>query len=138
MARMKMYIQSHGHCENDAAVNLALANVATVDNKHSVSEWRVDIPSLTVLIEHEDVGWILYDTTSHPDCLRGHWPQRLAKLVPHYMEQEDTLEAKLAQHGLRASDIDILILSHLHMDHSGNLFLFQNTKAGKSIYVHEE
>jgi glyoxylase-like metal-dependent hydrolase (beta-lactamase superfamily II) len=135
---MKLYIQSHGHCENDAAVNLALANAATVDNKHAQSEWRVDIPSLTVLIEHEDAGWILYDTTSHPDCLNGHWPEHLAKLVPHYMAQEDTLEGKLAQHGLKPSDIDILLLSHLHMDHSGNLFLFQGTKAGANVYVHEE
>ena len=127
MAKMKIYIQKHGHFENDAELNLALAHIATVDNKHPEAEWKTDIPSLTVLIEHPDVGWILYDTTSHPDNLKGHWPERLRKLSPHYLEPEDTLEAKLKEHNLSPKDIDILILSHLHIDHAGNLFLFSGT-----------
>ena len=138
MAKMKMYIQSHGHFENDAELNVGLINIGNVDNKTPQSVWQTDIPSLTVLIHHEDVGWILYDTTSHPDNLKGHWPERLCKLCPHYLEPEDTLEAKLKLLDLKPSDIDLLILSHLHMDHAGNLFLFKDTKAGQNIIIHEK
>ena len=137
MAKIKLYIQKHGHFENDANLNLAMANAATVDNKHPAAEWATDVPSLTVLIEHSDVGWILYDTTSHPDNLNGHWPERLCKLCPHYMEPEDYLDARLKQLNLTSGDIDVLILSHLHMDHTGNLFLFRDTKAGQNVYVHD-
>ncbi len=136
MAKMKMYIQNHGHFENDVELNLSFAHIATVDNKHPSIEWETNVPSLTVLIEHPDVGWILYDTTSHPNNLKGHWPERLRKLCPHYLKPEDTLEAKLKEHHLSPQDIDILVLSHLHIDHAGNLFLFSNTKAGKNVYVH--
>ena len=137
MASMKMYIQSHGHFENDAALNLSMANIATVDNKNPQTEWVTDVPSITVLIEHPKKGWILYDTTSHPKNLEGHWPERLCQLCPHYMEPEDSLAARLSQLGLTPADIDILLLSHLHIDHAGGLFLFQNTQAGKNVYVHE-
>jgi glyoxylase-like metal-dependent hydrolase (beta-lactamase superfamily II) len=138
MAKMKLYIQSHGHFENDAALNLSMANIATVDNKHPQAQWVTDVPCITVLIEHPDKGHILYDTSSHPKNLEGHWPERLSKLCPHYMKPEETLEARLNQLGLRPGDIDILLLSHLHIDHAGGLYLFQNTPAGSSIYVHEK
>lgn len=138
MAKIRMYIQSHGHFENDAVLNLAGANIATTDNKNPTAHWKTDIPSLTVLINHSDVGWILYDTTSHPDNLKGYWPERLQKLCPHYLAPEDTLAAKLKILSLTPADIDILILSHLHMDHAGNLFLFRDSKAGHNVYVHEK
>lgn len=136
MAKMKLYIQNHGHFENDAELNLALATVLTVDNKEPRSQWVTNIPSLTLLIEHEQAGWILFDTTSHPDNLKGRWPERLRKLCPHYLGPEDTLTAKLALLGLTPQDIDVLVLSHLHIDHAGNLCLFAGTKAGSKVYVH--
>lgn len=134
---MKLYIQNHGHFENDAQLNLSMATMATVDHKESRSKWVTNIPSLTLVIEHEDAGWILFDTTSHPDNLKGRWPERLRRMCPHYMGPEDTLEAKLKLLNLTPGDIDILILSHLHMDHAGNLFLFSGTKAGSNVYVHQ-
>jgi glyoxylase-like metal-dependent hydrolase (beta-lactamase superfamily II) len=134
---MKLYIQNHGHFENDASLNLAGATMATVDNKEVCSQWVTNIPSLTLLIEHEDVGWILFDTTSRPDNLDGHWPERLRKVCPHYLEPEDALQAKLGLLGLKPEDIDVLVLSHLHIDHAGNLNLFSGTKAGREVIVHE-
>jgi glyoxylase-like metal-dependent hydrolase (beta-lactamase superfamily II) len=44
----------------------------------------------------------------------------------------------LAQLGLKPSDIDLLVLTHLHFDHAGNLYLFSGTKAGRQIIAHEE
>ena len=132
----KLYIQTHGHFENDASLNDGMINLATVDNKHPRAEWKTNIPVLTVLIEHSEAGWILFDTASHPDNMKGHWPERLRKLIPNHLKPEDTLEARLREHNLTPKDIDILVLSHLHVDHAGNLFLFSNTKAGKKVYVH--
>ena len=134
---MKLYIQNHGHFENDAQLNLAMATMATLDNKETRSQWVTNIPSLTLLIEHEDAGWILFDTTSHPDNLNGRWPERLRQVCPHYLGPEDTLEAKLKLLDLTPKDINILVLSHLHIDHAGNLCLFSGTKAGSQVYVHQ-
>ena len=38
--------------------------------------------------------------------------------------------------GLKPSDIDWLIQSHLHQDHAGGIDLFAGTKAGSRIVVH--
>ncbi len=134
----KLYIQTHGHFENDASLNIGMAHVATVDNKNLKAEWRTDIPVLTVLIEHSELGWILFDTASHPANMKGHWPERLQKLIPQYTKPEETLEARLKEHNLTPKDIDVVVLSHLHVDHAGGLFLFQHTKAGKNVYVHSK
>ena len=47
------------------------------------------------------------------------------------------LDARLARMGLKPEDIDLLVLTHLHLDHAGNLDLFCGTPAGNGVIVHE-
>lgn len=91
------------------------------------------IPAL--LIQHPALGNILYDTgstplynTEHSKVILDNYP------VTEFISVEDAL----AQKGLKPSDIDILILSHLHFDHSGGLKYFVGTKAIKNVMIAED
>lgn len=48
------------------------------------------------------------------------------------------MKQKLLEVGLYPDDIDLLVISHLHFDHAGNLRLFRGTKAGQKVLVQEE
>jgi len=55
--------------------------------------------------------------------------------IPHYRPRRDmTLEGSLETVGLIPSDIDIVINTHLHLDHCGNDPLFENA----TFYVQKE
>lgn len=87
-----------------------------------------------ILIQHPTLGNILYDTgctplysTEHPKIMLENYP------VTEFI----SIEQALAEKGLKPSDIDILILSHLHFDHSGGLKYFVGTKAIKNVIISE-
>ena len=42
--------------------------------------------------------------------------------------EDETLEAGLARHGLEAADIGVLVLTHLHADHTGQVPLLPNAR----------
>jgi glyoxylase-like metal-dependent hydrolase (beta-lactamase superfamily II) len=50
------------------------------------------------------------------------------------MRPEDHIVSRLAALGVCTGDIDHLVISHLHADHSGFLELFTNAK----VYIHED
>ena len=95
---------------------------------------RMVSPGLCVLIQHDTLGWILYDT-GIDDQWRTGWNQTMLSL--YNLKSHTNIENALSQFGLKPADIDLLILSHLHYDHAGNVKLFQNTKAGKQILISE-
>lgn len=67
------------------------------------------------------------------DC--GPESPELAPLKTHRQITEHvSLQQQLEQHGLKPSDVDAVVLSHLHWDHSYNLELFPD----KPIYVQAE
>lgn len=136
MEKTKLYILPLGYIENDLALNLALHNQATIDEKNKRAEWT-RVSSIALLISHPKLGWVLIDTGSHRDAMVDRWPEANRKLTPLIRTEEDMLESRLAEVGLKPSDIDLLILTHMHLDHAGSLDTFKNTKAGKKVYVHE-
>jgi glyoxylase-like metal-dependent hydrolase (beta-lactamase superfamily II) len=136
MAGAKLYVLSNGWIENDVALNVLLANQATAADPHKPAGWH-RVPSLSLLIEHPRLGWILVDTGSHPDALNGVWPTAALQGSPIFREPEDMLDARLAQVGLTPADIDWVILTHLHLDHAGGLRYFSGTKAGARVVCHE-
>jgi glyoxylase-like metal-dependent hydrolase (beta-lactamase superfamily II) len=69
----------------------------------------VSIPTMTYLIDHPE-GKILYDTG---------WTSRQALSFP--ISEREYIVNTLARIGVRPGEIEYLILSHLHLDHAGNL-----------------
>ncbi len=133
----KLYVISNGYIENDVALNLLLHNQATADDPHKPADWH-RVPSISLLIVHPRLGRVLVDTGSHPEAMQGYWPEEYRQTIPLVRSAEDRLEARLAELGLTASDIDLLVLTHLHLDHAGGLGLFAGTRAGQRVLVHEQ
>lgn len=85
----------------------------------------ITIPVPGYLIETDDGQRIMVDTGSHrrhirdPDATFGGTPHD-GKLRVLMTERDDPL-SRLAELGFAPSDIDVLVATHFHMDHSGNL-----------------
>lgn len=92
------------------------------------------IPGFVVLIQDEKIGNILWDTGIAVDW-ETTWPEQFFQ--DYSFHSFNRLDDKLAQLGLSVDQIDLLICSHLHYDHAGNVKLFQNTKAGQNILISE-
>lgn len=75
---------------------------------------RITVPILAFLIEGGPKP-ILVDTGMR-DPARA---MDIHGLGPHRWQAEWSIEAQLASHGLAPSDIDTVILTHLHYDHAG-------------------
>jgi N-acyl homoserine lactone hydrolase len=90
-----------------------------------VTEW-VDIPVTGALIEHKD-GNILFDTGVHPEAAEK-WPKPVFDVFPvtNFNKNENTVEKQLGKIGLKTSDIHFIVLSHLHLDHVGQAYVFRD------------
>ena len=91
-------------------------------------------PVSALLIRHPSLGNILYDTGNSP-YHRIEYGEEINNIYPvsDYISVDEALKSK----GLSCSDIDMIILSHLHFDHVGGLKFFKNSKAIKNIIVSE-
>ena len=118
---MKVYILDTGWLESERS---ALVTGA----KPGVTK----LPVLAVLIDHPQ-GNILFDTGCHPQAMAGYWPEHLKTTFPFYKEESMSLPAQLALCHTRPEEIKTVVLSHMHLDHAGNLALFPNA----DIYVHK-
>lgn len=128
---MKFYILDNGWETLDKSFFIAGANSATASNRNPETEW-INIPIQAYLIEHED-GWILFDTGCDPDWERN-WPAFIPEQSPYYVTEEQLLLNRLAQLGVAPEDIRYVVISHLHVDHAGNLHHFKNAQ----VIVSEE
>lgn len=93
------------------------------------------IPCYCVLVQHPILGNVLYDT-GIDDEYELRWPKNLKDEYP--VRRFHRLKDRLREIGLYPDDIDLIILSHMHFDHVGNLRLFRGTKAGKGVLVQED
>ena len=80
---------------------------------------EVRLPILSWLIEHPD-GLALFDTGMHVGLQTS--VERLGRTAtvfrPDFPPGEE-LSARLHQRGVRPDDVDVIVFSHLHFDHSG-------------------
>ncbi len=116
---MKVSILDNGYLLMDKNILLKDAVLANADEPDKRCE-LVKCPVMMVLIEHEQ-GKILLDLGCHPDAgKKGYWPDRVWKSERYFHEPHQTIEAQLALCGVTPEQIDTVVLSHLHEDHTGN------------------
>jgi len=137
MKGIKVFIQPHGYIENDLAWNIWNPQLATKNNKEVKSKWMA-FPTFSVLIEHSQKGWILYDTGPHPDALKNRLPDETRNHFLYLAGKEDFLKNRLQTLNLGVQDIKTVVISHLHWDHVGGLYLFARTPTGTEVLVGEE
>jgi N-acyl homoserine lactone hydrolase len=128
-APIKVYVQHHGNMMCD--YKWLLVNAAWLtskDNPNPPSTWG-PCPTHTVVVDHPD-GRLLFDTTC-PRNWKQHWVNSVAENWFPYedVKPEQYFEERLKQLKLDPSDFKYVALSHLHLDHAGNIKAFQNTDA---------
>lgn len=126
---MKLYILNTGYLETDKNNVIAHATVGTLSNPIIENKW-IRLPVMAFLIECEG-EYILYDTGSNPDAMKGYWPKDLQEIYPLYQNEEQRLEKQLELCGVKPKDIKKVIISHMHLDHAGGLHLFKHA----DVYV---
>lgn len=134
---MTVRILDHGsmHCDLTWFVLLGDRTIASRGDRNLRREW-VESPTHTVLIEHPDAR-ILWDTSCPVD-----WEERWSiagnqEYFPYDGATEDQLFVNtLDRLGLTPDAIDIVVMSHLHADHAGNLRLLAD--AGVKAYVSKD
>lgn len=87
------------------------------------------------LIEHPTEGLILFETGAGDN-----YPEVVGPQINDVFNRVDydksmNLDEQIARTGHNIKDIKMVIMGHLHLDHSGGLELFRNT--GIPVYVHE-
>lgn len=133
---IKFTLLSHGFIENDIAWNISIPHPGEIKNKNPRAEW-VRVPVFSILIYHSEIGYILYDTGPCPGDDTSRRPDLQNKLIYLDVKREELLDARLSSLNIRLEDIAMIVISHMHWDHSGGLQFFKNTKAGQNILVHK-
>ncbi len=121
---MKLYALNTGYLETDKNTVVACATIGTRQNPHISNEW-IKLPVMAYLIETKD-GYIVYDTGSNPEAMNGYWPHNMQDIYPLYQKHEERLEEQLALCGVSPKDVKTVVLSHMHLDHAGNINLFEH------------
>jgi N-acyl homoserine lactone hydrolase len=127
----RVHVLDHGTLSLDRSIMIYGPTLASINDPERAAEW-LTIPSYSVLIECDEHR-ILFDTGSHPHSAER-WPEALKPLEVLTATEECFLPNRLEQLGLRPSDVDIVVASHLHMDHSGCLEYFGDAR----IVVHRD
>ena len=112
--------------ECDSANMIAMAKLASNDNRHTISDW-VKSPVYTVLIEHPE-GLVLFDTGCNPEAMNGRWDAGNVGRTPYTFTENERLLTALKKLGYAPDNIDYVVLSHLHEDHAGCLEYFTRSK----------
>jgi len=87
------------------------------------SRW-LSIPIPAFLLRHPTAGVIVVDSGLHGSIVED--PTRNlgragARIFPTFMKPEMALPARLAEHGLDVTDIALVVMTHLHWDHTSGL-----------------
>ena len=89
---------------------------------------RVGLPVPAWLIQH-DQGTVLFDTGMHPDLTGpGEFSDAVALFFDVGLGNEDLVDARLRDAQVDPADVDLVVLSHLHFDHTGGLGLVPDAR----------
>ncbi|MDR1816483.1 MAG: N-acyl homoserine lactonase family protein [Clostridiales Family XIII bacterium] len=124
---MKMYILDLGRMYVDESSFVAGIHGGTYRNQNPVAQW-IPFPVLAVLVETAD-GYVLFDTGCH--IREADLPDGYDTPSPFFSSEEQTIAPQLARIGVKPEDVHTIVISHLHCDHAGYLYLFK----GADVYV---
>lgn len=101
----------------------------------------IKFPAIVGLLNHPKRGYILFDTgyASYFNQATKKFPYSLyAKLTPVHFSDEKSIKNQLESDGIIPDEINTIILSHFHGDHTGGLKDFPHAKiySSKKGYVH--
>lgn len=116
-AGMKLYVLNSGALKLGKG---ALQNLAPMQPK-------ITIPVAMFVITHPK-GNVMFDTGNNDRIITdpSYWGPNYASLEPA-MTQEVSIEAQLARINMVPDDIKYVVLSHMHLDHGGNVAKFPNS-----------
>ena len=125
----RMYVQHHGNMHMDARRMAGVPEYfQRAGDRVPRDLWR-PCPCLTFLVRHR-TGNILFDVGCSENWATEWQATGIAEMVPYdEWTAEQQLEPMLGRIGLRVGDIDLVVASHLHMDHCGKLDLFERGHA---------
>jgi glyoxylase-like metal-dependent hydrolase (beta-lactamase superfamily II) len=126
-------VLDRGRIRMDRAFALEGHTVATASNPDPDHELD-DAPVYNLVVDHPEAT-VLWDTGSHPDAGHGHWPEGLYEAFCHHDAHDHDLESDLEAAGWSLDDIDLVVQTHLHIDHAGGLEHFAGTDV--PVVVHE-
>jgi N-acyl homoserine lactone hydrolase len=89
----------------------------------------IQIPITMWILDHPK-GLVVYDTgnnvaISDGQCLT-HWVQGMCDFLKPDQTRDDVIDRQLEKLGYSVDDVKILITSHSHLDHIGNIEMFPN------------
>jgi glyoxylase-like metal-dependent hydrolase (beta-lactamase superfamily II) len=79
------------------------------------------------LLEHPGVGWILVDTGLHPVCgtdLAANMGPAARLIYNIRMDHDQALRFALPARGVELTDVRVVIMTHLHIDHASAVVEF--------------
>ena len=110
---MRLYVFSSGHLTIDKS------------SLQTGGTGKVTVPVAFFLIKHPK-GNVLFDTGNNDKVITDptYWGPLAQMLGPDSKSPDIAIDAQLARAGVKPSDINYVVLGHMHLDHAGNVGKF--------------
>jgi len=91
-------------------------------------QWSDWLPTYAFAIEHRD-GVVLIDAGANAGCMNlPRWHPYFRRAVQFDIEPEQEVGPQLRALGIASSDVKLIVLTHLHIDHDGGLAAFPQAR----------
>ncbi|WP_188681451.1 N-acyl homoserine lactonase family protein [Thermogymnomonas acidicola] len=104
----------------------AAGGAMTYSNRDPKRDW-IEIPVTAALVEHPD-GNILFDTGIALDAMETHEKGLMEAFPITKISGENSIEKQLRAIDLAPGDVSFVVISHLHLDHAGQVRPFMDEK----------
>ena len=91
----------------------------------------VVMPLLAYVVRHPTVGTLLIDTGLHPDAhgnLRRDYGKVLGTAFGKLRPAPEPFDAQLRGHGVQPADVELVVMTHLHVDHTSGMRLLPDAR----------